>query len=416
MKRRYDEANKWQDLILDLLGGVPDSVNVPAIDPFGRSRVSMPFSLFNSKLLGDNRPLIWDDQETSGGGTGSSYSANKSSVTLSVSDTTAGTRVRQTYLRANYQPGKGQEITVTNTLNGGAAGITKRWGYFDGNNGVFFQLSGTTLSVVIRSNATGTPVDTVVNQSAWNIDPLDGTGISGVTIDTTARNIWYIDFEWLGVGGVRFGMVIGNVKYYCHYQAHANSGSGVYMTTPNLPIRYEISNDGTGAADTFECICCSVNSEGGQEETGTPRAVSSAGTHLSASVADTLYAAIGIRLKSTHLDNVVKLQTIKVVAETNDDFEWQLLLNPTVAGTFTFADQTNSAVQTVLGATANTVTGGTFVDGGWGKSGEATAAITKNLRYMGSNIAGTADRFVLCIRPLANNAVIQSTLTWLEIS
>jgi len=81
-------------------------------DAFARQRVSEPFTLWDSKLLGDNRALFWDDAETSGGGTGSTYTANHSSVALDVSATTAGTRVRQTKQRFNYQPGKSQLIFV----------------------------------------------------------------------------------------------------------------------------------------------------------------------------------------------------------------------------------------------------------------------------------------------------------------
>jgi len=59
-------------------------------------------------------------------------------------------------------------------------------------------------------------------------------------------------------------MVVDGVPTYLHQFNHANHSAGVYMTTPNLPIRYEISNDGTGAAAEMECICSSVMSEGGQ--------------------------------------------------------------------------------------------------------------------------------------------------------
>ena len=61
-----------------------------ALDAFGRRRVSMPFTLFDSKLLGDSRALRWDDVQVSGSGTPSTYEANKSSVTIAVGEETAG--------------------------------------------------------------------------------------------------------------------------------------------------------------------------------------------------------------------------------------------------------------------------------------------------------------------------------------
>ena len=81
------------------------SFNQNTLDAFGRSRVSEPYTVFDSKQLGSNQSLFWDDQETSGSGTSSDYSEDTSSTTLTVSATTAGTRVRQTFQRFNYQPG-----------------------------------------------------------------------------------------------------------------------------------------------------------------------------------------------------------------------------------------------------------------------------------------------------------------------
>src|SRR3990167_311155 len=94
-----------------------------AFDAFSRLRTSHPLSVFDSKQVFDNLPLIWDDQETSGSGTSSAHSANTASSPLSVSASTAGTRVRQTFRRFNYQPGKAQLVLMTGTLGADAAGI-----------------------------------------------------------------------------------------------------------------------------------------------------------------------------------------------------------------------------------------------------------------------------------------------------
>lgn len=381
----------------------------PVKDTFGRGRVSSPYTVFDSKMLGDKRDLFWDEAETAGGSTSGVYDSDSATYTLSVSDTTAGTRVRQTFQRFNYQPGKSQLVNMTFVLGAAAAGITRRVGYFDENDGLFLQQDPAGLAFVVRSSATGTPVDSIYRQAAWNIDKL-------TELNPEKAQILYIDFESLQVGSVRFGFVVNAQIKYCHVAHHANLIDGVYFKSPNRPLRYEISNDGTGAAATLKHICTTVISEGGQEQTGISRSVSTAGTHLTAQNADTLYALLGIRLKSTHLDNVVRLSELSVLAESNDDFEWSILLNPTVAGTFTFADEANSAVQTAKGATANTVTGGTLMNDGWGKSGQAVSSLSDTIRYLGAAIDGTQDEIVLCIRSLSNAAVIQGSLSWKEFS
>lgn len=389
-----------------------------SVDAFGIKRVSQPETIFDSKQLFDAQPLFWDDQETSGGGTGSAHSTALAASTMTVGATTAGTRVRQTYMRFNYQPGKGQRIEMTGVLGAGAAGITRRIGYFDANNGLYFQLSGSTLSVVRRSSATGSPVNEVVNQSDWNVDKLDGTGLSNITIDTSKAQIFFFEFEWLGVGSVWFGIIVNGERIYCHKMNHSNVIATVYMSTPNLPLRYEISNDGTGAAASLVHICTTVISEGGSQARGILGSVSTAGTHLDANADGTLYALIGIRLKAANLSASIDLLDVNMLAETATSFEWNILLNPTVAGTFTYADVTNYSIQRALGATANTVSGGTLLESGWVASSAAARGGTtvglKNDRRLGAAIDGTRDEIVLCVRPLATNADIQGSINFRE--
>ena len=115
---------------------------------------------------------------------------------------TAGKFTRQTFMRFNYQPGKSQLINMTFILDksGGGTGVQRRVGIFDDDNGIFLEDDEGTIKAVIRSNATGTPVNTKVSQTSWNIDAMDGSGRSGITIDWTKSQILTIDYEWLEAG------------------------------------------------------------------------------------------------------------------------------------------------------------------------------------------------------------------------
>lgn len=388
-------------------------------DAFNRFRSSSPNTLFDSKQLYDNAPLFWDDAQLSGSGTDSSHSVNQAATTLSVSASTAGRRARQTKRRFNYQPGKSQLILMTGVMGAAADGITRRIGYFDGNNGLFFQLYGSTLSVARRTKVTGNVVDVSVNQADWNLDKLDGTGISGITLDTSKAQIFVIDFEWLGVGSARFGFVINGMIIYCHEMLNANVLSTVYMSTPNLPLRYEIANDGSGEAATLVHICTTVISEGGQEQIGVVLSASNGNVHVDANAAGTIYACLGLRLKSTHLSaSIINLFMTMMGVTATDNFHWQLLLNPTVAGTFAFNDITNSACQLATGATANTISGGTLINSGYGAGQTSETEPIINALSLGSTIAGVSDRIVLAVMPLGTatpNLDIYASLTWREL-
>ena len=426
-----DTNNKGTQVALDSNGNLPVSINgtitgatlsssiqandSPSIDAFARWRVSNPETIFDSKQIHSNQPLFWDDQEVSGGGTSSTWSQARASTTIGVSNATAGKRVRQTFQRFNYQPGKSQLIFLTGVLGNQPALVGASMGLFDDNNGIYcINTSGIAL-VGIRSSASGSVENNTVAQTSWNLDRMDGTGASGVNLDFDKTQIFMIDFEWLGVGRVRVGWVIDGIPIYCHEFNHANSETSVYMSTPNLPLRYEITNTGTGSTSTMEHICSSVISEGGSQANGILRHKDSGAiTGLSAG---TVYAVLGIRLKSANLDASVLLENLSVLATTTNDFaHWELRINPTVAGTFTYSDETNSVVQTATGANTNTVTGGTEIDGGYFSTALPITNTTPNALKLGSKIDGTADKIVLCARPITNNIGVQGSLTWREQS
>lgn len=389
----------------------------PSIDAFARLRVSEPQTLFDSKQIHDNSPYFYDDSEVSGSGTTSVWSKDTASTTMGVSASTAGRRIRQTFQRFNYQPGKSQLLFLTGTLGmtGGGAGITRCMGQYDDNNGIFMMDDEGVVKAVIRSNYTGTPVDNKVAQADWNLDTFDGNGPSGITLNPTASQIVVIDYEWLGVGRVRIGFVYNGIPYYVHQFNHANIQSGVYMSTPNNPIRYEIENDGTGAASELEHICSSVISEGGIQKNGILRHTDSGA--LSGLSAGATYAAIGLKLQAGKLDGIVELEDISLLSTSqNDQAHWSIRFNPTVAGTFTYANETNSVVMSAKGAKANVISNGLEVDGGYFSTAQAAVAAVPNALRIGAGIDGTVDEILLCVTPITNNITIEASLTWRELS
>jgi len=402
-----------------------------SIDAFARQRTSEPFTLFDSKQIWDdpdlaanveNFPLFWDNQQTSGAGTATNFNVNRASTILSVSANTAGMRARQTKQRFNYQPGKSQLIILTGRFGTTPSGVTKRYGYFDANNGLFYQDAGGTWSVVVRSFVSGVAIDTVITQANWNLDKLDGTGASGVTLDKDTVQVLLFDFEWLGTGRVRFGFFIDGIPIYCHEVLNANNLSTVYMSTPNLPIRAEISNDGTGAASDFETICTTVISEGGSQPNGMFRSGNlgaAAASEIQADTIGTIYAVCGIRLKSAYLSAEVREVGLSIVETTAPGtyFLWQLHFNPTLTVGLTYTDVPRSAVQFGVGAAAGDVitVSGFVLRSGYvsANTQELLVALDSALR-LGALIDGTRDELVLSVIPITANLDILGSLTWKE--
>ena len=99
---------------------------------------------------------------------------------------------------------------------------------------------------------------------SWNYDKVDGSGASGMVLDPTKCQIFEIDFQWLGVGRVRFSVFNEDEIVVLHEDFHANVEAVPYMKTPTLPVRYEIRNTAESASSSsIKEICSSVMSEGG---------------------------------------------------------------------------------------------------------------------------------------------------------
>ncbi|MFN9901034.1 MAG: hypothetical protein ACK55Z_20090, partial [bacterium] len=97
----------------------------------------------------------------------------------------------------------------------------------------------------------------------------------------------------------------------------------VYMSTPNLPLRYQIINDGTGTASTINCICSAVISEGGREEVATNSYASTGKTGITATKNFT-NAILAVRLKTGYLGATIDVLDLSLLTTSNDNYEWEL--------------------------------------------------------------------------------------------
>ncbi len=408
----------------------PLTVDLPQAqrDAFGRLRVSQPETVFDSKLIyGDAQPLFWDEQlETGAGITATTPTAAKPYIDFASTINVAGVFTRQTFRRFNYQPGKGQLVSMTAVLglSGGGTGVKRRIGMFDDSNGAFFEDDAGTIKVTLRSNDSGSPVEETEEQSAWSLDTMDGSGPSGITLDFSKGQIFVIDFQWLSLGTVRFGVEIGGTITYVHEHDSANHETIPWASTPNLPLRYQMITTGSSPASSMRVVCAAVISEGGTDDVGMVRYKSTAGAAVTATSDNVVYAVVGIRLKSTHLGAAIKMLNAAVHVQTGSDKgEWILVFNPTVAGTFTYSDLANSAIQTALGASANTVTDGTEIGGDFvesaagGKGAGSNSKVLNNSIMLGAKIDNTPDTIVLCFRPNSGSGAVEveGALTWREL-
>ena len=406
--------NLLEQIVATTGSAVPISIGGTNTDAFGRLRTSGPYTLFDSQNRYVKNDLF--DETTATGGT-VTYDANASTVLLNVTTSSGSSVVRQTYRSFSYQPGKGLLSLNTFVMDAAKANVRTRVGYFNEQNGVFLERDGTTVNIVRRTYTSGAAVDTVVPQSSWNGDKLDGTGDSGYTLDLTKAQILWEDFEWLGVGSVRVGFVIDGGYIVCHTFQNANNLNAVYMTTAMLPVRYEITNTGTAAsASTLKQICSTVISEGGYEKKVALNVARM--TTANGSISTTFVPLVSLRLASGRTGAIVIPDGYSVLptATSATTFEIVLVKNPTLTGASWVASD-SSNVQQDLSATS--YTGGTIVQQQYVLSSNLANGIAVGVGdynwdlQLGATISGTSDIYTLAVRTLSGtHSAIGSLSFW----
>ncbi len=396
-----------------------------AVDAFNRLKVSNPFTLFDSQ----QRYQVSDKWDYVGF-TGGTYSYNITESTVSLtSGLTSGSKLYcETKKVFPYQPGKSLTIINTFAMAQPKTGLRQRVGYFgitggvtSGSpyNGVYLEQNGLTLSICLASGSLGTTQ--TITQSNWNTDKFDGTGSSGVTIDVTKGNIFWMDVEWLGVGDVRTGFFIDGRPIVAHVFRNVNKNSTTYMTTACLPLRYEIENTaGQTGSSTLRQICSTVLSESGYEGFSRRFNITKNGSNpTTLTTQDVQYPMVALRLNRNRLDSIIIPSNVSVVVEpgTNNKpvtVQYRILLNPTLTGN-TWTTHYNGNVDYNITATA--VTGGTDIIGGYiSSSGSFSISDIRDFNFqIGRTQTGASDVFALTCTPIEDGTNVFVDLSWFEI-
>lgn len=381
------------------------------LDAFGRLRVSEPVTMFDSSFVESNGPLFWDTDLV--GSATETHLPNEATVRLRCTTASGDSAVKQTKLYMPYQPGKSLRILMSGVMGALKSNVRQRIGYFDASNGLFFEQDGVNLKVVRRTFVTGAAVDNAVNQSSWNIDRFDGTGVSGITLDMSKIQVFIMDFQWLGAGRVRMGFSIDGQIYYCHQFVAANVLSTVYMTRGSLPIRYEITNTGTAASSTdLMAVCSSAISEGGYTREGFFRTVENGVT--SKTVSTTLIPLLSLRLKSANIRSILDLDRISVWVTNNADLNWRVVLNPTtLTGASWTSAGTNSTAE--FDTSATVISGGETIFSGYTGNSQVFSQTISSTYRLRATIAGVSDIITIAaIRIATTDATVLSQIGFRE--
>jgi hypothetical protein len=309
-----------------------------ANDPFGRLRISDPLALFDCQLTYDLQPLILEPVTNATGATITHDTTNRAALMGFSNTVSGGLAYVQSYEHFRYQPGRGQIIFLTFNMQAHTANVLKFAGYSDGTNGVELQSNGSSGYQFTIYSGTGAGQQTVT-QANWNLDKLNGSGASGLTLNVATPQILVIDLQALYVGRVRCGFDIDGKVYYAHEFLNANRNlTTPYIQTANLPIRCGMSCNATVTAN-MSMYCASVSSEGGSMDQlgynfaieGTVTAANGSRTHILSVRPKTTFNSITNRSKFV-------LESIDFMVTGTNPIVWELVIGDVLTGTTTFAN------------------------------------------------------------------------------
>lgn len=383
---------------------------------FGETRVANPYTIVDLVNKYDISSLEYGTAIATGGSV--THQPNESAIRLTVTGTSGSSAKLRTNAFYRYQAGKSFRLRMSlYNSNAGNSNQVRRWGFFDDNDGLFFELNGTDFRLIRRTFTSGSPVDNVILRSTWNGDKLDGEGRSGVTLDIAKANIYEIQFQWFGVGIVRFfinGILV-------HELDNQNTLIVPYMRTAQLPLHWEVVNTGASSAASLTYICGSVTVEGGQHP---PYYVFGAFNSIDKTVTVVEVPVLSIRPKSTFnsITNRMLIQPfLSIISCEGGRSGYRFVFNGSLTGAAWASADSNSGVE--FDTTATLLTGGSTVLRGFLPSAEDSTVLDivdlfqNNERGLKQNAFATGVDVltIMGVNEAAGTTAMRASVTWKEI-
>jgi len=383
----------------------------PNLDAFGRLRTAAVQNLLDIKHVYDKNPL--QVNEVTAGTATSVFNQEYARVRMSTSSNN-DLVIRQTKTHPIYQPGKSQLFEGSFSNFQLETNVIKRVGCFTTTtastynsvfDGFFLESNGTSNTISFQIWRSGTTIFSA-STTTWETNEFDPTNLIW-----SNTQLMTVDYQWLGVGRLRFGLALSGQTFYFTEHNCSNNESLVYMSSPNQPIRYEIRQVGSGSG-SFDMICSQVSTEGALNGLYSTVGVIHSST-ATLSTSGTKYPYIGYRLKQSYKSVTSQYSSLSLLNTSNDNYLMTIEFNPTLSATPTWTDIPNSPFQYSLGVGATTITSSGHIMssliGEAGTSALTTIKVDDNQIRVGSNVNGTLDEMWVCITPLGANATFLGT-------
>ena len=282
--------------------------------------------------------------------------------------TTASTSLLQSKQQARYHAGFGGLSRFTALWSAPVAGTEMYIGLADevGSsaafaNGYMVGFDGIEFGFHRFQN----DVKITIPLADWN-DPLDGTGASGIILDTTKLNVFQIQFQYLGAGAINIYVedsVTGKFMLV-QSEAYANQNTSPSVHNPNFHHTMWVNNKATTSDMVLKSASFAFYIEGRTEliELQQPQFASGIQEKLAVTAEVAIFT---IRNKATYAEKTnfipILVQVISAsteAASANNLGSIRIVKNATLGGVPSYSDINTSDSIMEIDVAGTTVTGG----------------------------------------------------------
>jgi hypothetical protein len=374
-------------------------------------KVSDPYTIFANDQVYQKDTLYYVESLT-GAGSASTYSPAEACVNMILDTIDGGNVTRQTKYYFPSHISRASTVFITVLIGAPKTNVRKRVGYYDANDGLFLEQTISTLNFIRRLTVGGVTTDTAIPRSSWNIDKLDGTGVSGITLDLAKIQTLVIDFSW--PSRARFGFQIRGSVVYCHGVSIQNSLTNVGFATANLPCRWEIENTGTAASGTtMKQYGCSVLSDSMLQEFGHITSVNNGVTTRTAPATIAALPLISVRLKATTNRALLIPLAYSILTTTAAR---HLHVEIRLGGSITGGSWSSASPAVEVNSTGTALVGGIVLRSCYVPApAQGTCEEIRSTLWAAADMAGTTDPVTLLIGAAGGTAAVVGSLDWREI-
>ena len=253
----YTVSNIYDDNTYDVIAPIPLSTTTPSVGEQPRwTALSWKGSCVRTGIFDDQNGIFWEFD-------GERLWVVKRSSTFQLSGTVSvtpgSTTVTglSTYFQQQLTPGDRVVIKGMTYIVGT---ITD-----DQNMAISPPFRGFGNSTTITRIQIAKTRDLRTTQAQFNMDTIDGNGLSGFKVDTTKMHMLGIQYTWYGAGFIDYMIRGGDGNFvYCHRVRNNNVNDEAYMRTGNMAARYEVINEWSSARAKLPGPISSVSPANGE--------------------------------------------------------------------------------------------------------------------------------------------------------